>query len=62
MSNKNDFNLFEEFARGILYRGGVEMNDFFSGYVAGLVEPALLFFRQTDQHGVLPFSDFVICV
>lgn len=37
MSKKNDFNLFEEWARGIMFRGGEEMDDFLSGYVWGLL-------------------------
>ena len=37
MSNEDDFNLFEEWARGIMYRGGEERDDFLSGYVTGFV-------------------------
>lgn len=43
MSNKNDFNLFEEWARGIMFRGGKEMDDFLSGYVTGLLLFGILF-------------------
>lgn len=41
---KNDFNLFDEWARGIMYRGGKEQEDFLSGYVSGLFIYGLVVF------------------
>jgi len=38
MSQKNDFNLIDEMARGCLYRGGASEENFLKGYTkAGLV-------------------------
>lgn len=38
MSDKSDFNLIDEMARGCLYRGGKSERDFLSGYFwAGVV-------------------------
>ena len=31
------FNFFEEYARGIIYRGGKELDDYMSGYIFGLI-------------------------
>ena len=44
MSHKNDFNLFDEMARGCLYRGGESEQNFLKGYVgaAKVIIPLIL--------------------
>ena len=40
--SRTDCNLFKEWAREIMYRGGREMDDFLTGYVTGLIRYGIL--------------------